>query len=255
MDKVSSQNKKAWSYCAYDFWVKELGRPEDAAKSMMADPSYYLRRHIELFGNIKDKKIINPLGSCGKKAIPLALLGAHVTVVDISDSNRQYAIETAKAAGVDIAYVLSDLLELDTKKFNDFDIAYLEGGILHYFSDIDSLSAKIYALLKPSGKLILNDFHPIRKIFKQRDIFIDNDDSIKVTGDYFESDIHEEVMAHQKYYDGPKEIPKCLLRYWTLGEIVTSFASAGFIIEQLAEAPRFDQHKNIPGEFTLVARK
>ena len=141
------------------------------------------------------------------------------------------------------------------KKFNDFDIAYLEGGILHYFSDIDSLSAKIYALLKPSGKLILNDFHPIRKIFKQRDIFIDNDDSIKVTGDYFESDIHEEAMAHQKYYDGTKEIPKCLLRYWTLGDIVTAFASAGFIIEQLAEAPRFDQHKNIPGEFTLVARK
>ena len=203
----------------------------------------------------KTKKIINPLGSCGKKAIPLALLGAHVTVVDISDSNRRYAIKTAKAAGVDIAYVLSDLLELNTKKFNDFDIAYLEGGILHYFSDIDSLSTKIYALLKPSGKLILNDFHPIRKIFKQRDIFIDNDDSIKVTGDYFESDIHEEAMAHQKYYDGPKEIPKCLLRYWTLGDIVTAFASAGFIIERLAEAPRFDQHKNIPGEFTLVARK
>ena len=175
--------------------------------------------------------------------------------MDISDSNRKYAIETASAAGVDITYIQSDLMELDTKKFNDFDIAYLEGGILHYFSNIDKLAAKIYALLKPSGKLILNDFHPIRKIFKERDIFVASDSNIEVTGDYFESEIHEEAMVHQKYYDGQAEIPKCLLRYWTLGEIITSFASAGFIIEQLIETPRFDKHKNIPGEFTLVARK
>ena len=255
MDNISHQNKKAWSYDAYDFWVKEMGRPEEEAQRMIADPSYYLRRHIEFLRNVEGKKIANLMGSCGKKAIPLALLGAKVTVVDISDSNRRYALETARAAGVNIIFILSDLLELDTEKFNNFDIAYLEGGILHYFSDIDSLAAKIYELLKPSGKLILNDFHPIRKIFKERDIFIDSDNSIKVTGDYFESKIHEEAMAHQKYYDGQKEIPKCLLRYWTLGEIVTSFASAGFIIEQLAEGPRFDKYKNIPGEFTLVARK
>ena len=255
MNKISLQNKKAWSYDAYNFWVKEMGTPEEEAQRMTADPSYYLRRHTEFLGNVESKKIANLLGSCGKKAIPLALLGADVTVVDISDSNRKYAMETASAAGVDITYILSDLLELDTKKFNDFDIAYLEGGILHYFSNIDKLAAKIYELLKPSGKLILNDFHPIRKIFKERDIFVASDSNIEVTGDYFESEIHEEAMAHQKYYDGQAEIPKCLLRYWTLGEIITSFASAGFIIEQLIEAPRFDKHKNIPGEFTLVARK
>lgn len=255
MNNISRQNKKAWTYNAYDLWVKELGTPEEIGTKMMSNPEYYLRRHIRYLGNVKGKKIVNPLGSCGKKAIPLALLGADVTIIDISESNKKYAIEAAKSANVNITYIVSDLLDFDTEKYNAFDIVYLEGGILHYFSDIDKLSAKIYDLLKPSGKLILNDFHPIRKIFKEKDIFAANENSIKVAGDYFESEIHEEEMAHQKYYDNDVEMPKCLLRYWTLGDIITSFASAGFIIEQFVEGPRFDEHKNIPGEFTLVARK
>jgi len=39
-----------------------------------------------------------------------------------------------------------------------------------------------------------------------------------------------------------------------MGEIITYFASAGFIIEKLVEGPRFDSHQNIPGEFTLIAQ-
>ena len=71
MDKISHQNKKAWSYNAYDFWVKELGRPEELAIEMISDPAYHLRRHIEYLGDVKGKKIVNPLGSCGKKSYPL----------------------------------------------------------------------------------------------------------------------------------------------------------------------------------------
>ena len=40
-----------------------------------------------------------------------------------------------------------------------------------------------------------------------------------------------------------------------MGEIISSFASAGFIIDTLVEGPRFDSFKNIPGEFTLIASK
>ncbi len=52
----------------------------------------------------------NICGSCGKKAIPLALLGAEVTVFDISETNRKYAMETAKAAGVKIRYDVCEII-------------------------------------------------------------------------------------------------------------------------------------------------
>lgn len=164
----------------------------------------------------------------------------------------------AKEAGVNLTYIVSDFLELNIDEMcNYFDIVYMEGGILHYFSDINKFSKKIYDLLKIGGKLVLNDFHPIRKIFKVRDIFDVRDDALELTGNYFENTLQIGEVAHEKYFpkDEQNEFPKCLLRYWTLGEIISSFASAGFIIDKLVEGPRFDSHKNIPGEFTLVASK
>lgn len=258
MNNQSETNKKAWSYKAYDFWMKDLGLPRDVAKDMMQQPEKYLRRHLEYLGDVSKMKIANLLGSCGKKAIPLALLGADVTIVDISEDNKKYAMEVAKEAGIDLTYIVSDFLDLDiSKMLNSFDIVYLEGGVLHYFSDLNEFSKKIYALLKVGGKLVLNDFHPIRKILKVRDIFDTRDDALELTGSYFDNMLQLGEVAYEKYFpeDERNEFPKCLLRYWTMGEIITSFASAGFVIVKLVEGPRFDSHKNVPGEFTLIASK
>jgi SAM-dependent methyltransferase len=249
-------NKKAWSYKADEFWVKELGTPGTVAADMAEQPEKYLRRHLRYLGEVKGQKIANLLGSCGKKAVPLALLGADVTVVDISEQNRSYALELAREAGVSINYIVSDFLELDAAGLRGyFDTVYLEGGILHYFSDLDEFSRKLHDLLKPGGKLILNDFHPIRKIFKVKDIFVDREDALELTGDYFDDGLHLDAVAHEKYFPENERaaFPKCRLRYWTMGEIITSLAACGFVIRQLDEGPRFDSHKNIPGEFTLVA--
>ncbi|WP_155241858.1 hypothetical protein [Clostridium pasteurianum] len=80
---------------------------------------------------------------------------------------------------------------------------------------------------------------------------------MELTGNYFENTLQIGEVAHEKYFqkNEQNEFPKCLLRYWTMGEIISSFASAGFIIDKLVERPRFDSNKNIPGEFTLVASK
>lgn len=258
MNEQSEINKKAWSYKAYEFWRNNIGLPTDIAADMKNQPEKYLRRHIKYLGDVKGKRIANLLGSCGKKAIPLAILGADVTIVDISEQNKNYAMEVAKEAGVDITYILSDFLDLDMEKMcNSFDIAYLEGGILHYFANLNEFSKKIYSLLKVGGKLVLNDFHPIRKILKVRDIFDTCDDALELIGDYFEDTLQIAEVAHERFFTENERnmFPKCLLRYWTMGEIITSFASAGFIIDKLVEGPRFDSHKNIPGDFTLVAYK
>ncbi|MDT8719542.1 class I SAM-dependent methyltransferase [Clostridium sp. 19966] len=258
MEKQSETNKEAWSYKAYEFWTNNLGSPAGFAQELKKQPEKHLRRHLEYLGDVKGKKVANLLGSCGKKAIPLALLGADVTIVDISEQNKNYALETAKEAGVNLNYIVSDFLALDLSNMqNSFDIVYLEGGILHYFSDLNELAERIYRLLKLGGKLILNDFHPIRKIFKIRDIFDCREDALELTGDYFEDALQISDVAHEKFFTEKEreKFPKCLLRYWTMGEIITSFATAGFVIEKLTEGPRFDEHKNIPGEFTLIAYK
>ena len=100
MIDYSIQNKKAWEWCAYDFWVKEAGIPVERAQKIVVDPIGALRRYAQYFDSFTGIRIANICGSCGKKAVPLAVLGANVTVFDISEDNKRYALELADAAGV-----------------------------------------------------------------------------------------------------------------------------------------------------------
>jgi hypothetical protein len=71
MEDYCQQNKKAWEYNAYDFWINNSGEPKDRAKKDLEDPRGMLKRYADYFETYKDIKVANICGSCGKKAIPL----------------------------------------------------------------------------------------------------------------------------------------------------------------------------------------
>ena len=100
MDESTRQHKKAWEYDAYNFWVRQCGTPEERARQDMENPRGMLRKYAGYFDRFEGVRIANICGSCGKKAVPLALLGADVTVFDLSEENRWYALDTARAAHV-----------------------------------------------------------------------------------------------------------------------------------------------------------
>ena len=236
MNECSRQHKAAWEYDAYDFWVRHAGTPRERAAENRADPVRMLRKYAAYFDRYEGIKIANICGSCGKKAIPLALLGAEVTVFDISEDNRRYALETAEAAGTHVDYVVGDVMETDLDTYGGtFDIVFMEGGILHYFHDIDAFMRLMHAMLRPGGKMICSDFHPFTKI-------------------YFSTDIFEGEMAHARFYDEPvrSQIPKCLYRKYTVSEIINAIITAGFCLKRFDEHPSWE-NADLPGEFTAVA--
>ena len=250
MNDAGKQHKKAWEYDAYNFWVKHNGTPEERAREDVENPVRMLRKYAAYFDRFKGLKIANICGSCGKKAIPLALLGADVTVFDISEENMRYAMETAQAAKVSIAYEVGDVMDTDLSKYGGyFDIVFMEGGVLHYFFDISAFMKMMYALLKPGGKMICSDFHPVTKIM----------DTLKMgmppTG-YFSTEIVECEMAHARFYDEEirKQIPKCSLRKYTVSEILNAIIDSGFTLKRFDEHPAWE-NKDLPGEFTAVAVK
>ena len=248
MEEYSKQHKKAWEYNAYDFWVTHAGTPAERAKEDMAAPEKMLRKYARYFDRYEGIRIANICGSCGKKAIPLALLGADVTVFDISEQNRQYAMETAEAAHVCLHYVVCDVLEIDLEKYgSSFDVVFMEGGILHYFHDIDEFMRIMYSLLKPGGKMICSDFHPFTKI----------NDSLKMgmpVMSYFSTDIIEAEMAHARFFEDEirRQMPKCSLRKYTISEILNAIIRSGFTLKQFDEHPSWEDD-SLPGEFTAIA--
>lgn len=250
MRDYSVKNKEAWEFDAYEFWIRTNGTPEERAKRDIADPLRSLKWHASYFERFENIKVANICGSCGKKAIPLALLGADVTVFDISEDNKRYACEVADAAKVKINYEVGDVLEIDMGKYAGyFDVVFMEGGVLHYFHDIDEFMKVMFSLLKPNGKLICSDFHPFTKI----------SDCLKLeqpTMSYFSTAVFEGEMAHARFYDEEtrKKMPKCSYRKYTISEIINSVIRCGFTFKQFDEHPSWENEK-LPGEFTVIAMK
>ena len=250
MIEYSVQNKKAWEYDAYDFWCSHNVAPGDFAATLVADPHRAIRRHAAYFDAFHGVRIANICGSCGKKAIPLALLGAQVTVFDISEQNRRYALEAATAAGASLDYQVGDVLEIDLAKYGGcFDVVFMEGGILSYFHDIEQFMGIIHGLLKPGGKMIYSDFHPFNKIVDALELQLP-------TMDYFSTEVYEGEMAHARFYpeDIRRYFPKCSYRKYTLSEIINGVLDAGFTLRRFDEHPAWFK-PDLPGEFTLVALK
>lgn len=250
MVDYSVQNKKAWEYNAYEFWVKHSGTPSERAKEDVKDPIGMLKRYADYFDKYKGVKVANICGSCGKKAVSLAVLGAEVTVFDISEDNKRYALETAEAANVNINFEVCDVLEIDTEKYGAFfDVVFMEGGVLHYFHDIDKFMNIMYLLLKSGGKMICSDFHPFTKI---KDILELEQPSIS----YFSTEIFEGEMAHARFFekDIREQMPKCSYRKYTISEIINSVIKNGFVLRKFDEHPAWT-NDSIPGEFTITASK
>jgi 2-polyprenyl-3-methyl-5-hydroxy-6-metoxy-1,4-benzoquinol methylase len=258
-DVCIDKNKQSWNNNSYDAWVNRFGEPSEAIKKITKDPIKIISTIYNKFGNVQDKKIINLMGSNGTKAVALALLGADVTVVDFSYENKKYATELANQAGVNIDYILSDVLKLTEEQlYGKFDIVFAEMGILHYFSDLKPFMDIVYKLLKNDGIFVIRDFHPVStKLITSRGSTA-KVRKHKVTGDYFDTELKEKDVAYSKYSSDSESTQKVLLRFWTLGEIITSIANSKLVIKSLDEEPNsssdaFD--KGIPKVFTIVAKK
>jgi len=192
--------------------------------------------------------------------VALALLGADVTVVDYAEGNCRYARELAAAAGVEIHYVLSDVLDIPPSELTPhYDLVFAELGITHYFAELKPLMDVVFKLLDTGGHFILRDFHPVStKLISYRGTTA-KIRKYKITGDYFDTSLEEKDAPYAKFLaEGQHGDEKILWRKWTLGEIVTAVAAAGLFIEVLEEEPNLSSDvfdKGIPKTYTIVAEK
>lgn len=263
MDSKERNNtgQEAWLEDTYEAWVERFGKPIEAAAKIKKDPAVRLYPILPYFGEIKDKKIANLMGSNGTKAVALALLGAQVTVIDISEGNGKYAEALAAAAGVDIHYIVSDVLQLSPEVLRpEYDVVFAELGILHYFTNLKPFFEVAYSLLKRGGRFIIRDFHPVTtKLISSRGSTA-KVRKHKVDGDYFDTTLEENEVSFAKYLPEGivTETQKVYWRRWTLGEIVTAAADSGLVIKLLHEEPNLSSEvydKGIPKTFTIAADK
>ncbi len=210
-------------------------------------------------GDVQGLRLCHLQCATGEDTLSWANLGAQVTGVDISPRQIELAQAKAIAAGIDAEFVAADVFALpeDLLRRASFDIVYTGGGALVWLPDLDRWAATIHRLLKPSGRLIVRDGHPVIACVEVRD------GSIELIEDYF--DRRPEASTGWRHFTGGEDTPETKWEWtWPLGDIVTSVAQAGLQIERLAESPstatwRFGDDleavQRLPGEFLLVARR
>jgi len=263
--EISKLNRDGWNQHAYEAWVHAHGTPEQLAKQLASDPWRKLAPFRSYLSDLKGVRVANLLGSHGKLAVSMALLGAEVTVVDISSDNAKYAKELAAAAGVHIEYLVMDVMEFPVEEYaGQFDLVMMELGILHWIMDLRRFFDIVAGMLKEGGRVILRDYHP----FKQKVLHWKNGQMV-ASGNYFDDSILKGTVPYAKFLNEEerKDLTDIRTRGWTLGEIVTGIAGSGLFIRTFHEesgpiqrwvfpedAPE-GMESRLPGLYTMVAEK
>lgn len=253
MNDYTAANRDAWDAIAetrHDIWP---------SADFFAGGGSLLREHeLEAAGEVRGLRLCHLQCGSGEETLSWANAGAQVTGVDISSKQIDLAIRKAEAAGIPADFLAADVSSRpETLAPQSFDIVYTGGGALVWLPDLDNWAALIHDLLKPSGRLILNEEHPQLGNLEVRD------GSIAIVGDYFNREPHR--TTGWRHFAGAEDAPEPRWEFsWTLGDIVTSVARAGLRIESLQEFPstaawRFGDDlptiRRLLGSFLLVARK
>lgn len=120
---------------------------------------------LKLLGDIKDKKILHLQCHFGQDSLSLARLGAKVTGIDLSDKAIDKAKELNSKLGLDVQFICCDIYDTPKHLNEKFDIVFTSYGTIGWFPDLDKWAKVVSHFLKPKGKFIFADFHPVVWMF------------------------------------------------------------------------------------------
>jgi len=182
---------------------------------------------LDLLGDIKGKSVLHLQCHFGQDTMSLARLGADATGIDLSDKAIESAKQIAKDSGTDVKFICSDVYDLPNHLHQQFDIVYTSYGTIGWLPDLDRWAKVIARFLKPGGKFVFVEFHPVVWMF-------DNDFE-KVFYRYFNSGAIIETESGT-YADKTADI---IQEYVTwnhgLSEVINSLIQNGLEINSLDE--------------------
>ncbi|MBN1925022.1 MAG: class I SAM-dependent methyltransferase, partial [Prolixibacteraceae bacterium] len=120
---------------------------------------------LELLGDIRGKSILHLQCHFGLDTLSLARLGAHVTGIDLSDKSIEKAIGLSKRANLKARFIQSDIYKLPEALNEKFDIVFTSYGVIGWLPDMNLWAKTISHFLKPGGKFVIVEFHPVVWMF------------------------------------------------------------------------------------------
>src|SRR5947209_6904762 len=192
----------------------------------------------DLLGNINGLTVVHLQCNAGQDTLSLAQMGAIVTGVDISDTAIEFAQKLSADSGVPATFQRFDIydwLEEAALSTQRFDIVFCSYGAICWLSNLPVWAKDIAAVLKPGGRFVCVDYHPVMNLF---------DEQLQRKFSYFtdgkpmtwEDGVNDYVastgvgLPGTAYVEGVKDFqnPHRVHEFqWGIGEIVTALIEAG----------------------------
>jgi len=123
---------------------------------------------LEMLGDIKGKSILHLQCHFGQDTISLSRLGAEVTGVDLSDKAIDSAREIAKETHAKAQFICCDIYDLENHLDQQFDIVFTSYGTISWLPDLNKWGKLISKFLKPNGRFVFVEFHPVVWMFDEQ---------------------------------------------------------------------------------------
>ncbi|GGG40884.1 class I SAM-dependent methyltransferase [Hymenobacter glacieicola] len=208
---------------------------------------------LALLGDVRGQRVLHLQCHFGQDTLSLARLGAQVTGVDLSDEGIKAARQLATDLQLSAEFVCCDVYSLPAHLPPEpgFDLVYTTYGVLGWLPDLDRWAAVVRRYLRPGGRLLLVEMHPVVWMFDSQ--------FTRVEYSYFNRETIEEIsVGTYAEPEAPLANPSVSWNH-DLGEVLGSLRRQGL---ELTDFQEYDfspyncfagMQETTPGRFQLAA--
>jgi ubiquinone/menaquinone biosynthesis C-methylase UbiE len=154
MDEIAQYNQARW---------EELAQANISHSRPWLDlDKDSARKRIDPFGMLREiagKRVLCLAAGGGQQSAAFGLLGAQVTVLDLSETQLERDRQAADHYGLQVQTVQGDIRDLSSLEDNSFDLIW-QGYSLSFVPDISPAQAEVARLLHRGGLYYLNFDNP-----------------------------------------------------------------------------------------------
>jgi SAM-dependent methyltransferase len=183
----------------------------------------------EAVGEVAGLDVLHLQCHIGFDSISLARRGARVTGADFSPASLEKGRALAARAGVEVEFVEADATALPSELHGRFDLVYSTMGVICWIDDLGAWMRSVHAALRPGGKLVLVEIHPLYNMIGEREpLLLDFP---------YAADGPRRFEEPGSYADHGAEVavPTEIVYAHSLGETVTAAIGAGLRVDALHE--------------------
>ncbi|NNF00139.1 MAG: class I SAM-dependent methyltransferase [Pyrinomonadaceae bacterium] len=227
MDRIAQYNQARWKALAKSdalFTRPELDLTDESAKELVNSD--------ERFGNVSEKRVLCLAGGGGQQSAAFALLGANVTVFDISEEQLERDQAAAGHYDLEIKTVRGDMRDLSAFENDSFDIVH-HPYALNFVPDLLDVVTEVSRVLKVGGSYQVNFANPFLMGVRQDDW---NGEGYVIKEPYLKN--AEITYADQDWvYKGAdrEKIPQPIEYRHILSDLINGLIESGFVIKKLSD--------------------